>query len=396
MSIVNYFIMMSRLILKFIFAITLCLGFVACSKDEDKTVELSIPQESTVIGSEGGTIVLKVVANITWLIEVNQNWASLDPSYGRGNTDVNLVISKNSDISSRTVKVTLKSGSFSQSVEITQEGNAVVPSPSDGSAKKWADRLEVPELKAGNILHPVVTYESAVADSVLTYIYEWDPNRLHIRWTAFYFDSYTSQKNWTRKQWVGAKYNGVTYDGDPWHDDMYLASSMRTTYDNHRGNGYDRGHMVASGDRLYSMAANYETYSYSNMSPQLAAFNQDYWVQLEDKVQYWGATRSFCDTLYVCKGATIDNDEDILSVVKSLPVPKYYYMAVMKIKDGNYSAAGFLMEHKTEGYSKNMSLKPFAMSIDELESKTGVNFFHNLPDDIETEIEGSYKEGDWF
>ncbi|MDO4462618.1 MAG: DNA/RNA non-specific endonuclease [Bacteroidia bacterium] len=269
--------------------------------------------------------------------------------------------------------------------------------PEIESVCHWAKRLEVPALKKGNILHPVVTYEEAVADSVMTFIYEWDPAKLHIRWTAFYFDAYTSQHNVKRKDWNGAEFNGVTYSDDPWHVDEYLAESMRTNYEaNHRNNGFDRGHMVASADRVYSMAANFETFAYSNISPQYADFNQKYWVQLESKVQDWGANRTFCDTLYVCKGATIDNDEDILKIVKQLPVPKYYYMALMKVKDGKYSAVGFLMEHDYDGYTSGMSLKPYAMSIDQLEEKTGVDFFHNLEDDIENDIEKNYQESAWF
>lgn len=279
---------------------------------------------------------------------------------------------------------------------VSNENEPTTPIGGDSAEEKsdvckWASRLEVPELKSGNILHPVVTYEQAVNDSVMTFIYEWDPKKMHIRWSAFYFDSFTSQKNWKRKDWESTEWGG-----DPWHNDEYIEANMRTTYDNHRNNGHDRGHMVASGDRLYSSQANLETYMYSNMSPQLGAFNQDYWSQLEQKIQGLGGSRRFCDTLYVCKGATIDNDEDILETLKGIAVPKYYYMAVMRIKDGKYSAAGFLMKHTNEGYTKNMDLRPYAMSIDALEEKTGVNFFHNLPDDIESEIEANYEESVWF
>lgn len=34
-------------------------------------------------------------------------------------------------------------------------------------------------------------------------------------------------------------------------------------------------------------------------------------------------------------------------------------------------------------------------SIDELESITGLDFYHNLPDEIETAVEANYKESDW-
>ena len=36
-----------------------------------------------------------------------------------------------------------------------------------------------------------------------------------------------------------------------------------------------------------------------------------------------------------------------------------------------------------------------AISIDELEKKTGIDFFCNLPDYIEDEVESSYNVDDW-
>ncbi len=51
---------------------------------------------------------------------------------------------------------------------------------------------------------------------------------------------------------------------------------------------YNRGHMVASSDRLYSREANSQTFYYSNISPQLiTGFNQggSTWDAIENKVQ---------------------------------------------------------------------------------------------------------------
>lgn len=36
-----------------------------------------------------------------------------------------------------------------------------------------------------------------------------------------------------------------------------------------------------------------------------------------------------------------------------------------------------------------------AMSIDELESMTGIDFFPSLEDDIEDDVESGYREADW-
>ena len=59
---------------------------------------------------------------------------------------------------------------------------------------------------------------------------------------------------------------------------------------------------------------------------------------------------------------------------------------------GQYKAIGFWFEHKS--YSNN-NYASYALSIDELEEKTGIDFFHNLPDNIENEVERSYNKSDW-
>ena len=46
-------------------------------------------------------------------------------------------------------------------------------------------------------------------------------------------------------------------------------------------------------------------------------------------------------------------------------------------------------------FDKSKDIKKCAKSIDELESITGIDFYHNLPDDIEANIEKNYKESDW-
>lgn len=40
-------------------------------------------------------------------------------------------------------------------------------------------------------------------------------------------------------------------------------------------------------------------------------------------------------------------------------------------------------------------LKTYALSIDDLEKNTGLDFFCNLPDDVENSVESTWNEADW-
>lgn len=59
-----------------------------------------------------------------------------------------------------------------------------------------------------------------------------------------------------------------------------------------------------------------------------------------------------------------------------------------------YRAIGFWMENENIDRS-NDKLKIYAKSIDELERITGIDFFCNLPDNIEDKVEASVSTSAW-
>lgn len=215
-----------------------------------------------------------------------------------------------------------------------------------------------------------------------TYSMEYDCNKKHARWIAFRFDGRTGQKNTSRNE---------DFQADP---------SIPTQYQRERSDfgakGYDRGHICASEDRVYSVEANLQTFYYSNMSPQKNAFNAGIWVKLEEKIQNWGRSNVFRDTLYVVKGGTIDKEDQILTYIngdKTKPVPKYYFMALLCKKGEAFKSIGFWFEHKS--YSLPYKLSEQAVTIDKLEELTGLDFFHHLPDKLENAVESQINTTGW-
>ena len=249
-----------------------------------------------------------------------------------------------------------------------------------------ASRMEVPALQADDgLLLAHWTVEGG--DSVMTYCMEFSPTQLHSRWVAFRFDGQTRQRT-------------VSRSDDPFRDDPQLPASLRIGSSGF-GRNYNRGHLCASADRLYSRQANEQTFYMSNMSPQLGAFNQGYWIAFEDLVQELGRDATFADTLYVVKGGTIAQNQVGSYVSRSdgkrVAVPRYYFMALLckKYSSGQntYQAIGFWVEHKS--YGGNADLRSWAVSIDELEEKTGIDFFCNLPDRVEIPVEQTCNPGNW-
>jgi endonuclease G len=264
------------------------------------------------------------------------------------------------------------------------------PPPSEGvSTHAYTKLIEVPQLKQGNtfVYHAV----KVGADSIMNFCLEYDREKYHSRWVAFRFDGNTRAKSVARKD-----YNiKPQYPRDP-----KLNSSWALENDALYGSGYNHGHLVASADRLYSREANDQTFYMSNMSPQIGNFNSGFWADFEQNIQSLGRDKNFCDTLYVCKGGTIDRSEHIIKYVADgrMAVPKYYFMAAVAVKNGTYKGIAFWMEHKTYSSSESApdKMRKYALSIDALEEKTGINFFHNLPEKVETVVEANYNANVWI
>lgn len=267
-----------------------------------------------------------------------------------------------------------------------------------------AMELEIPAInEAGEVYRE--HYVDYSGQHIMNLATSWNVELRHSSWVAFYFDKWTAQDNVKRTD---------TWAWDPAYD---FATMGGVEEADHKSDGYDKGHLCASEDRVYCTEANNQTFYYTNISPQIASFNQKYWMYLEQQVQKWGrSTREGTyDKVYVVKGGTLnklltnftgtmkggdgkypETDAEGFTI-HGLAVPAYYYMAILAEKDDTYHAIAFLVPH-----SELLPQKPtaddfqvYAVSIDKLEQETGIDFFCNLPDVIEDEVEKAYNKADW-
>lgn len=244
-----------------------------------------------------------------------------------------------------------------------------------------AARLEIPKLKGGVVNMFLV---KTLSTGAVNFCIEWDIAKKAQRWTAFRWDNTNS--------------GGYVKREDNFIEDTDIPAEYRTNQSFYSGSGYTRGHIIASADRWNSVEANRQTFLYSNMQPQLYSFNGGIWANLEMKVRSWN-TADFRDTLYVVKGGTIDHNSDLIEITdKGLRVPKYFFMAILcKNKstiNGGYKGIGFFMEHRSF-YEDPENMKPYIKSIDELEQLTGIDFFCNLPDRVEEQVEKTVTPTAW-
>ena len=239
------------------------------------------------------------------------------------------------------------------------------------SSQPWLELPATSSEDGHTFLHHTLYIGSQETRSFSMY---WDSDKLVSRWVAYP---------------LYRKAIGYGTRSDKWGLDPLLPASeqpvLDRSYESLDGNSYDRGHQIPSADRL-SYESNVKTFYYTNMTPQLDDLNGALWGDLENKVRIW-ARRSETDTLYVVTGCTVDDSETFVkdNNGKQVTVPTHYYKALLRVYQGNYNAIGFWLEHRK--YDNNKVDKSIAVSIDELETLTGEDFFVNLPDGVETSVE---------
>ena len=243
-------------------------------------------------------------------------------------------------------------------------------------------RLEMPHIKGGD--NNLVVIHST-SEFGVNYILEWDCQKKTQRWSCYTLDNSNSIKKVDRY-----------YDKDnQYPKDPDIPKAYTFASDPYWGTGYDHGHICPSYDRLNSRDCNIQTFYLSNMQPQRNVFNAGLWLKMENLVGKTWNTKSFRDTLYVCKGGTIDKAEHIMGTLKSgLIIPRYFFMAILCKNTQGYKALGFWVEHLNEDHS-NDNIIDYVVSIDELERLTGIDFFCNLPDDLEEATERIVYPNTW-
>lgn len=280
-------------------------------------------------------------------------------------------------------------GSGSQSGQVDKKNkNANIPSAANGY-NKAIQRREFPALKKTGKQKVIVyrmTSTSYDKDGV-NFSVEWDCDKRSQRWTC-----YQMHKGYSGKY---SRESDFFFDATNLNRNEYWGEYTRFP-------GYDRGHICPSGDRTASKEMNSQTFVMTNMQPQYGEFNgydksgnNGLWLRMENQLRKWADKLSATDTIFVCKGGTIDSETNIITRIGGkLIVPKYFYMAILRKSSFGYAGMAFWSEQKN-AWRTNETLRSHAISIKELEARTGIDFFCNLPDDVEAQVEKTFNPSVW-
>lgn len=151
--------------------------------------------------------------------------------------------------------------------------------------------------------------------------------------------------------------------------------------DDYTNTGYDRGHMAPSYGigECHGTNAQIQTFLMSNIIPQKPDLNRKNWRDLEVKVMAWAMDR---EELWVVTGPVfIDGQTNHINDIR---VPDGCYKVLLDEGQYGWEALAFLMPQSP---LDDATLGLYMTSVDEVERQTGLDFFSELPDDIEDKLE---------
>ena len=235
----------------------------------------------------------------------------------------------------------------------------------------------------------------------LTYLCHFDNNGK--RNYSAYFDTEKRLSCWVCYPYCSSDKNDPrpdSYAYDPLLENDCQADLTRSyqkrTYG---GEEFIRGHMMPNASR--GGRRQLDAFLATNIMPQSSTLNTGIWGDLEEKERGWV---NKCDSLYIVIGTDCSQSkyqvEDNAATPKKITVPNAIYRAVLAYskKDG-YRGIAVYFENKafsTKTFGKTLG-KDNLMSIDELEKKLGMDFFVNLPADIQADVEAKDPRNDsWW
>jgi len=210
----------------------------------------------------------------------------------------------------------------------------------------------------------------------IPYFEEYDSITKHTAYTLSY-NPILKQANWVAYLLTRLETDNTFTRSNKFKEDP-LVPGTNFSKDYYKS-GYDRGHLAPAADMGFSLVSMQESFYYTNMSPQVPSFNRGIWNKLENQVRNWAVEY---DSLYVVTGPILDTAMSIIGPHR-ISVPNAYYKVLLQKRNNKWEGIGFILKNEV---SKS-PLATFVVSIDSIETITGLDFYPLLNDSLEVNIE---------
>ena len=197
---------------------------------------------------------------------------------------------------------------------------------------------------------------------------------------------------WLVPNWVAYELTNSESDGEQERSNHFkpdpLVKGDPVTTNDYSKSGYDRGHMAPAADMKWSEQAMRESFYMTNICPQIHNLNAGDWKDLEELARDWARKYG---NIYIACGPIVEANYPTIGKNHSIAVPSAFYKVFLRQTRKGWTSIGFIMPNK----AGNRPLMTYMLTVDEIEEQTGIDFFYNLPDSIESQVERTYSISDW-
>lgn len=229
----------------------------------------------------------------------------------------------------------------------------------------------VPEYNANDPCHNIVRQYDAFT------VY-YDDEVLAPRWTAVKVTCYIVDENSKMKRPGSFKTDNILKQKG-------YKVTKHSDYNNLFGqNKWDRGHMVQFDDaRGYGKQAGLDSFYTSNICPQLKSLNGKGWLTLEKTCSEFARDYK---VVWVYTGPVYDANKAPFEKGRKVPAPVAFYKIVASpLDNNNVNVLAFRMPQ--EPIPADVNVSTYIVPVRDIEKETGIDFFRDLPDKLEDQIE---------
>lgn len=199
-----------------------------------------------------------------------------------------------------------------------------------------------------------------------------------IGYTVSYNNIYKTP-NWVAWELTREETQGTEERKDKFVPDPDLPEP-RVEHADYTRSGYDRGHMAPAADMKWSEEAMAQSFYMSNICPQNQKLNRDDWGDLEETCRGWAKKYG---RVYIVCGPIYDKKNPKRIGKHRVAVPDRFFKVVLIENRKNPMAMGFLFKNAAH----HQTLEKYMVTVDSVETVTGLDFFSKLPDSVENRIE---------
>jgi endonuclease G len=227
------------------------------------------------------------------------------------------------------------------------------------------------------------------ADSERFYLPKVSGELIHHKYFSLSYLEKHEQAEWVSYKLTVDMLNAPKVPRTNYFNPDYSVSTGSSFHKDYSGSNYTRGHLVPAADMAFDQKGMEESFFMSNISPQKKAFNGGIWRELEELTRDWARKYK---TIYVVTGPLLNRNSYNKIGKNRVSVPEMFFKIIIDIDNLEQKGIAFLIPNK----KSELKLSNFVVTIDSIESLSGINFFYEFLDkELEESIESQVDLERW-